>query len=276
MHGAAGRGFCNLQPRHEVLPYIGMKKYLINITDCVDIAANELYAVLAREVEKMPDVIVAPITPISPEFSVINTNFAVRLMADAYPENSVLMTTINAEKTRPMNVVGRTKERNIVFIGRNMGSFDWLTRDFGCAELYDLTKYNVGNFVSFAGKYVTAKVAAAAALGTPLSELGEAIDPDGIIRLGLKPGTIVHIDNFGMMKFTGDMGPTSPGDRYEVTVGKNKINAIYQPRMMSLETGDWAFFPGSSFGLFELGQARDLGARKLGIKVGDVISWKKI
>ncbi len=134
----------------------------------------------------------------------------------------------------------------------------------------------MGNFVSFAGKYVTAKVAAAAALGTPLSELGEAIDPDGIIRLGLKPGTIVHIDNFGMMKFTGDMGPTSPGDRYEVTVGKNKINAIYQPRMMSLETGDWAFFPGSSFGLFELGQARDLGARKLGIKVGDVISWKKI
>ena len=253
-----------------------MKKYLVNITECTDIAANELYAVLAREVEDTPDIVVAPITPVFPEFSIINTNFAVRLMADSYPENSVLMTTINAEKVRPMNVVGRTKERNIVFIGRNMGSFDWLTRDFGCAELYDLTKYNVGNFVSFAGKYVTAKVAAAAARGTPLSELGEAIDPTGIVRLDLKPGTIVHIDNFGMMKFTGDIGPASSGDRYEVTVGEKKIAAVYEPRIMNLETGEWALFPGSSFGLFELGQARELGARKLGFKVGDIISWKKM
>ena len=253
-----------------------MKKYLVNITECTDIAASELYAVLAREVENTPDIVVAPITPVSPEFSIINTNFAVRLMADSYPENSVLMTTINAEKVRPMNVVGRTKDRNIVFIGRNMGSFDWLTRDFGCAELYDLTKYNAGNFVSFAGKYVTAKVAAAAARGTPLSELGETIDPAGIVRLDLKPGTIVHIDNFGMMKFTGDIGPASPGDRYEVVIDNKKIVAVYEPRIMNLETGEWAFFPGSSFGLFELGQARDLGARKLGIKVGDVISWKKI
>ncbi|MBU6214293.1 SAM-dependent chlorinase/fluorinase [Patescibacteria group bacterium] len=253
-----------------------MKKYLVNITECVDIAANELWAVLAHEVENIPDVVVAPITPISPAFSIINTNFAVRLMADSYPENSVLMTTINAEKVRPMNVIGRTKERNIVFIGRNMGSFDWLTRDFGCAELYDLTKYNVGQFVSFAGKYVTAKVAAAAARGTPLSELGEAIDPNGIVRLNLKPGTIVHIDNFGMMKFTGDIGPVAPGDRYEVMIRDHKINAVYEPRLMSLETGDWAFFPGSSFGLWELGQARKLGARELGINVGDVISFKKI
>ncbi|MDB5264599.1 MAG: hypothetical protein JWN64_170 [Parcubacteria group bacterium] len=253
-----------------------MKKYLVNITDCTDIAASELYAVLAREVEKMPDVVVPPITPISPEFSVINTNFAVRLMADSYPENSVLMTTINAEKVRPMNVVGRTKDRNIVFIGRNMGSFDWLTRDFGCAELYDLTKYNAGEFVSFAGKYVTAKVAAAAALGTPLSELGEAIDPSGIVRLDLAVGTIVHIDNFGMMKFVGDLGDASPGDSYQVVINNNKFVAVYEQRMMSLETGAWAFFTGSSFGLFELGQARDLGAKKLNIKVGDIISWSKI
>lgn len=253
-----------------------MKKYLVNITECVDIAANELWAVLAHEVENIPDVMVAPITPVSPVFSIINTNFAVRLMADSYPENSVLMTTINAEKIRPMNVIGRTKERNIVFIGRNMGSFDWLTRDFGCAELYDLTKYNAGQFVSFAGKYVTAKVAAAASRGTPLAELGEAIDPNSIVRLDLKPGTIVHIDNFGMMKFTGDIGASSPGDRYEVMIGNHKIMAVHEPRLMSLETGDWAFFPGSSFGLWELGQARKLGGRELGINVGDVISFKKI
>ncbi|OGI58134.1 hypothetical protein A2727_01955 [Candidatus Nomurabacteria bacterium RIFCSPHIGHO2_01_FULL_37_110] len=252
-----------------------MKKYLVNITDCVDIAAHELYAVLIREVENMPDVVVPPIIPISPEFSVINTNFAVRLMADSYPENSVLMTTINAEKTRPMNVIGRTQGRNIVFIGRNMGSFDWLTRDFGCAELYDLARHNSGGFISFAGKYTTAKLASAAARGVSLSELGDPIDPNSIVRMNLEKGTIVHIDNFGMMKFVGDLKPAETGNMFDVSINGIHIEAVYDPRMMSRATGRWVLFPGSSFGLYELGQARDLGAKKLGVKVGDVIVWSK-
>ncbi len=252
-----------------------MKKYLVNITDCVDIAAHELWAVLMREVENLSDVVVPPIVPIFPEFSKINANFAVRLIADSYPNNSVLMTTINAEQTRPMNVIGRTRERNRVFIGRNMGSFDWLTRDFGCAELCDLTRHNSGGFVSFAGKYVTAKLAADAARGIDILELGQPIDPNGIVRMNLEVGTIVHIDNFGMMKFAGDFGPAETGDIFEVSVNGFEFDAIYSPRMMSLDTGKWVFFPGSSLGLFELGQVRELGARKLGIQVGDVIRWKK-
>jgi S-adenosylmethionine hydrolase len=252
-----------------------MKKYLVNLTDCVDIAAHELYAVLVREVENIPDVVVPPVVPISPEFSVINTNFAVRLMADSYPENSILMTTINAEKTRPMNVIGRTQKGGIVFIGRNMGSFDWLTRDFGCAELYDLTRHNSAGFVSFAGKYTTAKIAAAAARGVPLHELGDRIDPGSIVRMDLEPGTIAHIDNFGMMKFVGDLGPAKSGDVFDVSLAGHQLEAVYEPRMMSRETGEWVFFPGSSYGLCELGQVRALGGRALEIKVGDVISWQK-
>ena len=252
------------------------KRYLVNITDCVDIAANELHAVWSQEVEETPDVVVAPIAPITPEFSVINTNFAVRLMADAYPDGSVLMTTINAEKVRPMNVVGRTKTRNLVFIGRNMGSFDWLTRDFGCAELYDLSRHNEGGFVSFAGKLVTAKIAASAARGESLEQLGASLSPDSICRLDLPDGTIVHIDNFGMMKFTGDIVSAGSGDKFEVTVGSRTLNAVYQPRMMSVDTGEWALFKGSSYGLFELGQVRALGARMLGIRVGDRIKLRKL
>lgn len=251
------------------------KKYLINITDCTDIAAHELYAVLIREVENMLDIVVPPIVPISPEFSIINTNFAVRLMADSYPKNSVLMTTINAEKVRPMNVIGRTKERNIVFIGRNMGSFDWLTRDFGCAELYDLTRHNNGGFISFAGKYTTAKLASAAARGVPLSELGDQINPSQIVRMNLEKGTVVHIDNFGMMKFVGDLGVVQTGDIFDVKINDTKFEATYNPRMMSRNTGEWVLFPGSSFGLYELGQVRELGAKKLDVKVGDVITWEK-
>ncbi len=252
---------------------MGNRKYLVNITDCIDIAAHELYAVLLREAESNSSIVIPPIVPITPEFSVINTNFAVRLMADSYPEHSILMTTINAEKIRPMNVIGRTKERNIVFIGRNMGSFDWLTRDFGCTELYDLAKHNSGGFVSFAGKYTTARLAAAAARGALLSELGEPVAPAEIVRLSIRPGTIVHIDNFGMMKFFGDFRYGEVGDMYDVVINEHTFSAVYEPRMMSRDTGEWVFFPGSSYGLWELGQVRSLGARNLRIKVGDVITW---
>jgi len=252
-----------------------MRQYLVNITDCVDIAAHELYAVLVRQTEEMNDIFIPPIVPITPEFSIINTNFAVRLMADSYPQNSVLMTTINAEKVRPMNVIGRTEKGGIVFIGRNMGSFDWLTRDFGCAELYNLARHNKDGFVSFAGKYTTARIAAAAACGTPLRELGDEISPNDIVRMDLAEGTIVHIDNFGMMKFVGDLETPESGTIYTVSVNGFEFEAVYEPRLMSLETGTWAFFPGSSFGLYELGQARKLGARDYGFKVGDVISWRK-
>jgi S-adenosylmethionine hydrolase len=249
-------------------------KFLVNLTDCTDIAAAELYAALIHATQQA-DVFVPPIVSIFPEFSIINANFAVRLMADSYPENSVLMTTINAEKVRPMNVIGRTKERNIVFLGRNMGSFDWLTRDFGCTELYDLSRHNQAGFVSFAGKYTTAKIAVAAACGTSLSELGDAIDPTNIVRLSLFNGTVVHVDNFGMMKFSGNLGPAEVGDIFDVTVNGMKLEAVYNPRMMSEKTGQWVFFPGSSYGLWELGQTRELGARTLGIKVGDLITWTK-
>ena len=253
-----------------------MKKYLVNITDCVDIAANELHAVLSQETDGTENLVVTPIVPISPAFSITNTNFAVRLMADAYPKNSVLMTTINGEKVRPMNVIGRTKDRDIIFIGRNMGSFDWLTRDFGCAELYDLTRHNKSGFVSFAGKYTTAKIAAAAANGVELSDLGDPIDPQSIVRLELEMGTIVHIDNFGMMKFVGDIGSVMANDRFDVSIGNRTFQAVYEPRLMSRETGEWVLFPGSSFGLFELGQTRKLGAHDVGINVGDVIKLQKL
>ena len=105
---------------------------------------------------------------------------------------------------------------------------------------------------------------------------GIAIDPKEINRLSLTDHTIVHIDNFGMMKFTGDLDNPKENDFYEVKINEKKIKAIFCKRMMSKETGSWVLFPGSSFGLFELGQVREYGASTIGAKIGDIIELKKI
>ncbi len=248
---------------------------IVLFTDCVDVAANELRATLISATAEFGNLEIEPFVPISPAFSKLNTNFVIRLMAENYPEGTLFMTTINAERERPRNVIGRTQEKNIIFIGRNMGSFDWLTRDFGCQEPYDLSAHNAGGFVSFAGKYTTAHLAAKAASGVALETLGDAMDPNDIVRLAIRPGTIVHIDNFGMMKFTGEIGPANEGDEFEVEINGHTIDVVFGRRMMSFETGRWVLFPGSSFGLFELGKVREIGAPLLGANVGSHIGFRK-
>ena len=250
---------------------------IVNITDCIDIAANELRAAVLGFVGLDPQVLVEPTVPIVPAFSVINANFAVRLMADSYPAGTVLWTTINAEKERPKNVIGLTRN-GLIFLGRNMGSFDWITRDFGCTELYDFSACAGASdrFRSFEGKQSTAQIAAKAASGIPLAELGTPLDVASVVRLNIPDGTIVHVDNFGMMKFTGDLGDVAEGDHFEISVNGKTMKATFGRRLMSFDTGTWVLFPGSSFGLYELGSARSIGASNLGVSVGDRLSWQRL
>lgn len=254
------------------------KRIIVFITDCIDIAGNEIRASLLKSLNYDSDYIIEPLVPVLPAFSMINANFAMRLMADIYPPGTLFLSTVNPLKIRPASLLGRCEKNDFIFIGRNTGVFDWLTRDFGCAELYNLgQKYGSepSEFISFAGKYITAPIAAQAAKGVPLKELGEQISPDEIVRLHIPDGTIVHIDNFGMMKFTGELETPEEGDSYTITINNHVIKAVFGRRMMSYETGEWVLFPGSSFSLFELGMVRKNGIEEIKVKVGDILNIKK-
>jgi S-adenosylmethionine hydrolase len=253
-------------------------KRLVIITDCVDIAANELRASILNEIEDCKDIEIEPFIPVH-EFSVIDCNFALRLMADIYPSGTLFSVIFNPSKERPKSLIGRTEKKNFIFMGRNTGVFDWLTRDFGCKELYDASSLFTNlnkQFLSFSGKLVTAPTIAKIACGEDIKNLGIPVNLDEITRLNITDYTIVHIDNFGMMKFTGNLDNIQENDYYEVEINKTKIKAVFCKRMMSQETGSWIIFPGSSFGLLELGKVREYGASSIGAKIGDVIKFKKI
>lgn len=247
-----------------------MKKRIVFITDCADVAYNELRGVILDNL-KSDEVIVEPVAPVAP-FSIIDGNFVLRLMAEAYPEGTIFSIILNPSKDRPARLIGQTKEKGIYFMGANTGVFTWLFRDFGIEELYEL---NDPGFFPFGGKYVHAPAVAQIATGKPLRDMGRPFDIEKIIKIDIAGGTIVHIDNFGLMKFTGELTGLNDGDKLEVNVNGETLKAVYAKRMMSQETGEWVIYPGSSFGLPEFGKVRENGAKELNVKIGDIITFKK-
>jgi len=249
-----------------------MKRIVVFITDCVDVAYNELRAVVMTQLRKLDnrvEVEIEPVVPVKP-FSIINGNFVLRLLADAYPEGTIFSVILNPLKERPARLLGKTKKGGFYFMGANTGAFEWFFRDFGIEELYEL--HDPG-FLPFGGKYVHAPVVAQIASGQQLNLIGRKFDVGNLAKLDISDGTIVHVDNFGLMKFTGTLPVFSEGDKLTVSVNGTTLSAVYATRMMSRETGEWVVYPGSSFGLPELGKVRQNGASEIGANVGDIVRF---
>jgi len=248
-----------------------MKKRIVFITDCADVAYNELRGVILDNI-KNDEIIIEPVVSVA-TFSIIDGNFVLRLIAEAYPKGTVFSIILNPSKERPARLIGKTKKKDIYFMGANTGIFTWLFRDFGVEELYEL---NDPGFFPFGGKYVHAPAVAQIAMGKPLKDMGHPFDIEKIVKIDIPVGTIVHSDNFGLMKFTGELTGLNEGDKLEVIVNEKTLKAVYAKRMMSRETGEWVIYPGSSFGLPELGKVRENGAEQLKAKIGDIITFRKV
>lgn len=246
-----------------------MKKTIVVITDCFDIAYSEIRATIFKH--SNDEVNIEPVVAVKP-FSIINGNFALRLMAEAYPPGTIFSVILNPMQVRPERLIGRTKKGDILFMGANTGVFTWLFRDFGISELYE---YTDPGFISFGGKFVHAPAVAKIAMGAKLSDLGATFPHENILNLDIKEGTIVHVDNMGLMKFTGILN-ANDGDIFKVSVNKRVFEAVYAERMMSKPDGTWVIYHGSSLGLPELGKVRQNGAELLNVKEGDQITYEKI
>src|SRR3990167_9492303 len=198
-----------------------MKKRIVFITDCADVAYNELRGVILDNI-KSDEIIIEPVVSVMP-FSIINGNFVLRLMAEDYPEGTIFSIILNPSRERPARLIGQTKGKGIYFMGANTGVFTWLFKDFGVEELFEL---NDPGFFPFGGKYVHAPAVAQIAMGKPLNKLGHLFDIENVVKLDISEGTIVHIDNFGLMKFTGELTGLNEGDKVNVSVNGKTLKAI--------------------------------------------------
>ncbi len=249
-----------------------MKRKVVVLTDCVDVAWQEIRGSIYSNCNDY-DVCIEPVVPVD-SYSIVNVNFLVKLIAEIYPEGTIICVIVNPLKLRTERIVGKTKRKNLIFEGTNTGAFSWLINDFGCEELYEL--YDPG-FVPFGGKYVHAPAVGKIASGVPINELGNKFPIEKIRHVDMEEGTVMHIDNFGNLKLFHKF-ETEPnnGDKYEIEFNDNKLEVVYNKRMMERNDGEIIIYPGSSFGFTEIGTVRDHFAEKYGVNNGDLVRVRRL
>lgn len=250
-------------------------KHVVVITDCKDVAFNEMAWIIRQECSKLgvenPNIELVSVS----EFSVLNASFLIRLMAEQCPPGTIFSVVINPQKHRSARIYGKTKN-GILFFGANTGAFNWLLKDFGIEELYEV---NDPGFISFGGKYVHAPNVAKLVAGIPFESFGKKFSIDQLSNLEIPKGTVVHIDNFGLMKIMGDTPKHEENQKFKIIVnGDYKFDAVFSTRMMSKDDKAWVLYVGSSLhGLPEVGTVRYKdGFKEMKIKIGDVVTWEEI
>ena len=249
-----------------------MKNKVVVLTDCVDVAWQEIRGSIYSNCSDY-DVFIEPVVPVD-SYNIVNVNFLVKLVAEIYPEGTIICVIVNPLKLRTERIVGKTKRKNLIFEGTNTGAFSWLINDFGCQELYEL--YDPG-FVPFGGKYVHAPAVGKIASGTPINKLGNKFPLDKIRHVAMETGTIMHIDNFGNLKlFHKFEEKPKNGDKFLIQFNYEELEIVYNKRMMEKEDGEIVIYPGSSFGYTEIGIVRGNFLSKYDVKIGDVIKIRKV
>ena len=249
------------------------KKHIVVISDCKDVAYNEMAWIIRQECQKLGyDDVEIELVGVD-EFSIINAAFLTRLMAERCPAGTIFSVVINPQKHRSARVYGKTSN-GLLFFGANTGALSWFLDDFGAEELYEV--HDPG-FISFGGKYVHAPNVAKLVAGISFDSFGKKFPVSQLSKLNIPNGTVLHIDNFGLIKIKGPTPKYQDGEVFKVSVnGSYKVDAVFSKRMMSREDKEWVLYPGSSLdSMPELGTVRYAdGYKEIGVKVGDIITWE--
>jgi S-adenosylmethionine hydrolase len=246
---------------------------IVLVSDCTDVAFAEMRGNIfaaAKVVNPHATVNIEPLVPCA-DFSVVNAGFVIRMVAEAYPPGTLIMFVMNSLRLRTERIIGRTVRGGFYFEGTNTGAAGWLLDDFGVAECYEL--YDPG-FVPFGGKYVHSPAVGRLAAGQPISELGTPFPHQRIRRVRAREFEVVHVDNFGNAKINACLDGLAIGDEVILDIAGQRIEAVYGKRMMECTDGTWVVYPGSSFGLLEVGEVRGRGVHELGVQAGDTVSVK--
>lgn len=247
-----------------------MKRKVVIITDCVDVALLEIRGAI-HSYSNNAEYEIEPIVEVD-NFSIVNTSFLFDLIVKAYPAGTVICIVVNPSQLRTERIIGRLKEKDIIFDGTNTGALGHVIKKYGCEELYEI--HDEG-FVPFGGKYVHAPTVGRILAGAKLNELGNPFDVSKIRDVDISEGSILHIDNFGNIKMRGELHNAQNGDTYLLTINDKVVRAVYWKRMMERQDGEIVIYPGSSFGLPEVGIVRGNFANLYNLSVGDRIVFKK-
>ncbi len=272
------------------------------ISDISDVSYNEMFGIMsgvAKAISEEPPIF-APLAAVK-ELSIIHGAFLTRLLAKSYISPAVLFTNVAPHPTYTSDVIGKLKGRDILVIGSNNGTFDWLAKDFGFEylaeitvrrpyvvdgkliytpgsnppEKYDATFAKKSDYLTFSAHVIYGSIAVALAYDIDYRKFGEDRDMDFIIPLEISNGEVVHIDNYGNAKIYGSL-PFSPGTKLNIFRDDQKIaEAEYiDDRMMSHTTNSFVIYPSTSLpDMVDLALVRGNACKKLDLQLEDVLMF---
>ncbi|MFI5496832.1 SAM-dependent chlorinase/fluorinase [Actinoplanes sp. NPDC051859] len=249
---------------------------IVVVTDCTDVSFNEMCGAMYQEARAAAHHLAVELVPVQ-NFSEINAAFLTRLVADNYPEGTVIYTLVSKSDNvldRHEVIWGETLG-GLVFVGSNFGYFGWLARDQGVKRVYEVP--NVPQ-TPFSGKTFIAPIVARLAMGDEAELSRHPYAEDRIEDIGMVPGTVVHVDNFGNAKVLADLGDLRHRDILSLHLGDRQLcDASFISSQIYLERtqGDVVCYRSTSFDhMTDIGMVRGNFADAHGVRVGDVLTWR--
>lgn len=249
-------------------------KKVIMITDCADVAHIEMELIIEEESKKRGiNDVEFKLVPIE-EFSILNAAFLTRLLAEECQPWTVLSVVINPQRHRSARIYGEFLN-GVRFFGANTWALTWAINDLWVKNLYEI---HDPWFITFWWKFVHAPNIAKILADCPFDDFWKSFPIESLQKLDLNEWSIVHIDNFWLMKIFGN--PISFNDGQKFKIYKNWeyiLDAVFAPRMMSLEDDVRCLYAWSSLNLPELWQVRNkYWYKKIDAKIWDIITWELI
>ena len=257
----------------------GQMRRIVMITDCVDVAFNEMCGAVHAEADRIGSpATVEPVVAVE-SFSETNAAFLTRLVAETYPPGTILFTLVSKSKDledQHRVIWGETKSGHL-FVGSNFGYYGWLARDLGVECVYELPDVPPS---SFSGKTFIAPIAARIAAGWDSALAGHPVDPTEIRDIAMETGTTVHVDSFGNIKVLRDTADLSAGSGLEVLRNGHPLcQATFIESQIYLQPndGEVMIYRSTSFpDMADIAAVRGNFAARFGVNVGDVIDWRPV
>lgn len=240
-----------------------------------DIATTE---VVLRSTLGIADNIIPIIEVVSvDDFNVINAEFSLRLLADSLVAGDIVIVVCDPRiHNRPHDSLAVQLDNGIIVLGPNNGVMSWIIKDLGMQKVLELPlNAETIKHPTFNGKYKFAVAANALLKGSNFDALGANFDADKLYSDNLPEGMILHVDNYGNLKINHPRLELEKGQIVSVSANGQQYDVSFGSEFWDVDEGEMIVYSGSSlWGLPEIAVSRGSAAKKLNLKVGDIIDIK--
>jgi S-adenosylmethionine hydrolase len=135
---------------------------------------------------------------------------------------------------------------------------------------------------TFHGRDIFAPVAAHLASGTPIADVGEALDPGDLVRVpwpeasvadGRLTTSVLFVDAFGNCRLGGQpddlaalRGRLEPGDRFRLRVGADAVELSWQATFGAVDAGSLLLYEDADYAGLAVGVNQGSAADRLGLE----------